>query len=68
MRISTGVLDLISGNSLETKFGEGYYYMTPRISSRGERFAWANDTVLYSWGNCGWVRVVGSRHGIGSFK
>lgn len=50
MRISPGVLDLFSGNTLETKFGEGYYYTTPRISSRGEKFAWVNNTVSVPMG------------------
>ncbi len=49
-RVSPGAFALFSGKSMDTQFGEGYYYTTPRNSSLSGQFAWVNNTVLISIG------------------
>jgi hypothetical protein len=41
---------LFSGQSKETEFGQGYYYTTPKLSSRSEKFAWVNKAVFVGMG------------------
>jgi hypothetical protein len=51
MEITPEVEEVISGKSgKEMEFGDCYYYTTPRIYSRCERWAWVNDTVFVAAG------------------
>lgn len=34
----------------KTEWGDGYYWVTPRIHSRSERWAWVNDAVFLACG------------------
>lgn len=50
LRFSVGMVEMMQGKRSGTEFGEGYYYVSPKISSRMEEFGWVNETVFLGQG------------------
>jgi hypothetical protein len=42
--------EMMMGKRAGTEFGQGYYYVSPHITSRSEGFTWVNDTVFLGQG------------------
>lgn len=45
-----GVIAATGETRTGTEWGDGYYWVTPRIHSRSEKWAWVNDSVFLACG------------------
>jgi hypothetical protein len=50
LKFSAEMMEMMQGKRSGTEFGEGYYYVSPKISSRMEEFKWVNETVFLGQG------------------